>query len=165
MIPSAVDVELVWSSRQRIELLALNGIMQSSPARWIVYRTDAGSNDVSHLASEGGKLCIRDDEGNELSLAFPKGRDRPAGMFPPLCAGAKCLVGFLKVSVVLRLSVAYGAGESLDPTDVRGLAVALGREELYPVLEDLSFDIGLVPRAFRLRQIPPVSGANSDLLL
>jgi len=102
-------------------------------------------------ASEPGAVFIADDGGSQVELRFGQ-MARPSGEFES--DSYKVVLSFLLLSRVVGLDVAYGSvNEPIDLADLNHLRTVIAFDTPIAEFEDHAFDLGLVPRRFRLRHI------------
>jgi hypothetical protein len=110
------------------------------------------SSAVAWLAVEISekRLALCDDEGRWVVLDIA--RPRPNGVIA--CSnGPKVVLGLLRIGQLLGFSLADEAMDKIDLRDIGAVLASTLFSLPYESLEDMAFAIGLVPRAFRLRQL------------
>jgi len=93
---------------------------------------------------------VVDAEGRRVVLDIE--RPRPNGVVE--CSnGPKVVLGLFRIGQLLGFSLADEAMEKIDLRDIGAVLASSLFSLPYETLEDMAFAIGLVPRAFRLRQL------------
>lgn len=101
--------------------------------------------------AEAASVSITDDAGSKVELLFGQA-SRPSGEFET--DSYKVVLSFLLLARVVGLDVAYGSvNEPIDSSDLNHLRNVIAFDTPVAEFEDHVFDIGLVPRRFRLRHI------------
>jgi hypothetical protein len=100
-------------------------------------------------------IVIEDDEGHRIPLDCSKS-PRPSGQF--VNPNWKVMLTFLRVAQAMRFDVVLdSSAATLDSADVAALRSLIAPEMRFDDFEEAVFAVGLVPRAFRLRQLGGVA--------